>query len=245
MRNIKLTVSYDGTDFAGFQSQLDVRTVEDTLKEALGKITGKKDKIYCAGRTDSGVHAEMQVINFFSEKKNMTEFNWIMALNTLLPTDVRITGCCFVSDDFNARKSAVKREYWYRMINSPFISALDIRFASHHPKPLDITLLQQYADQFTGTHDYTSFCSTRDVCESKIRRIETFNIEKKDNLIVFKITGTAFFQYMVRTIIGTMLQLHKEKKDPSEIKKILQKKNRSFAGPTYYPGGLIFKKVYY
>lgn len=244
MVNVKLCLSYDGTDFVGFQSQKDQSTIEDELKKALYKITGKI-KIYYAGRTDAGVHAQMQVINFFTDRVNMNEFNWIMAFNSILPKTIRIQVCEFVDENFHARKSVKKREYWYYVINSPFISALQIRYASHFPREMDVKLLQDYTNVFIGEHDFTSFCSTKDINHSKIRRIESFVIDKKNDMVIFKIIGNAFLQHMVRTMIGTILELHKKKISPKELVKILEGKNRKLAGQTYCARGLVLKKIYY
>ncbi|MCG8568643.1 MAG: tRNA pseudouridine(38-40) synthase TruA [Spirochaetes bacterium] len=246
MPNIKLILSYDGTDFAGFQSQVDQRTIEDELKLAIRKIE-KKDKvtIYCAGRTDTGVHAEEQVINFYTEQQNMEPFNWIMAMNSLLPHDIRVIQCELVANEFNARRSAIKREYWYHLYNGPFISALQYRYAAHYPKILSLDKLQQYIPYFIGEHDFTSFCASTDSSFSKVRRIESFFIEKKNDQFIFKITGNAFLHHMIRTIIGTILNMVKNDEDPAKIEKLIKVKDRNQAGPTYYACGLVLKRVYY
>ena len=243
--NIKLILSYDGTNYNGYQSQENGNTIEDNLKKAISKITQKKIKLYCAGRTDTGVHAEAQVVNFITDKINMNEENWLLALNSILPFDIRILKVDFVEKDFNARKSALYREYWYQIINSITISALQNRYFTHYKNPLNIELLQEYCNILIGKHDFTSFSALSDTSKSKIRYIHSIKIDKQDNLVVIKFIGNAFLHKMIRTIIGTLLKLHRFEMPVKEMKNILNKKDRKKAGPTFSPRGLIFKKVYY
>jgi len=244
-RNIKLTLSYDGTNYYGFKTQLSKNTVESELQKVIYKITQDAVKIICAGRTDSGVHAQGQVINFFTDKLNLTESNWINACNTYLPYDIRILHCEFCDPYFNARKSAYFREYRYQLINSPYISALSNRFAAHYKRPLNIELLQEYAKYLIGEHDFSSFCASSDENITKSRFIHTFTVKKENDFILFRIIGNAFLHKMIRNIIGTMIFLNKNNMEPAEMKKILEAKDRNIAGPTFTPKGLIFYKVYY
>lgn len=246
MENIKLTISYDGTNYYGFQIQKNKKTIEHILIDSISRILKKPVKIYCAGRTDTGVHAEGQVINFYSTNCNIREKNWILALNTILPEDIRIMNCEIVNDNFNSRRDAILREYWYYLENAPVISALKKRFVTHfYHFELDLKLLNAYANQFLGENDFTAFCASCDTSKSKKRYIHSFVVEKYNNTFIFKIKGNAFLQHMVRIIVGTMIQLHKKKIYPEVIKDIMKSKERKFAGVTYPPNGLIFKKVYY
>ncbi len=246
MDNIKLTISYDGTNYCGFQIQKNNRTIENVITEAISKILKQPVKIYCAGRTDAGVHAEGQVINFYSPNQNIKERNWLLALNTLLPSDIRVMNCEIVDKNFNARRDAILREYWYYIINSNVISALNNRYVTHfyHFK-LDLELLNLYAKQFLGENDFTAFCSANDISKSKKRYIHSFIVEKEEDTFIFKIKGNAFLQHMVRIIIGTIVKLHKNGSLPDTIKEIIKSKERKLAGMTFPPNGLIFKKVYY
>jgi len=244
-KNIKIILSYDGTNYNGFQSQINSNTIEDTLKTAVSKITGYNTKLYCAGRTDTGVHAEYQVINFFTDKENMDQTNWINALNSLLPRDIRVISCEFTDNSFHARKSCIAREYWYSITNAPVISALKDRYSVHYIHPLNIDLLQEYCNFLIGTHDFTSFCALSDTCKSKVRLMYYIKIEKNESEILIKFLGNAFLHHMIRTIIGTILRLHRFEKDPAEMKRILDARKRKEAGPTYSAKGLVFKKAYY
>lgn len=243
--NIKLTLSYDGTNYNGYQSQLDGNTIEDKLKNAITKITSKKIKLYCAGRTDTGVHAEGQVVNFATDKINMNEENWLLALNAILPHDIRILKCEFVDNDFHARKKAFYREYWYYIINDITISALRNRYSVLYINPLKIDLLQEYCNVLTGEHDFTSFAALKDRSRSKIRFMHSIKVEKEGNLIIIKFIANSFLHRMIRNIIGTLIKLHRFEKPASELVKILDKKDRRSAGPTFSSRGLVFKKVYY
>lgn len=247
MNNIKLTISYDGTDYYGFQIQKDNKTIEYFLKNTISQILKDNNiKIYCAGRTDTGVHAQGQIINFYSTNTNIKEKNWILALNSILPPDIRIMECEIVDNNFNARNDAILREYWYYIINSPVISALQKRYVTHFYKfNLDLELLNMYAQQFIGENDFSAFCSASDMSRSKKRYIHSFIVEKYDDVFIFKIQGNAFLQHMVRIIIGTMIELNKNGDSPEKIKKIMDAKDRKKAGLTFPPNGLIFKKVYY
>jgi tRNA pseudouridine38-40 synthase len=244
--NIKMTLSYDGTNYCGFQSQVSGNTIEDNLKKVISKIL-KIDHVvlYCAGRTDSGVHARGQVINFHISKKNMNEDNWLHAMNSLLPADIRILSCEYVPMTFHSRRSAIAREYVYQLTNSPVISALSNRYSCHYRFPLDINLLQSYCKELIGEYDFTSFCSLSDTNKSKIRCIHLININKVDDLIIIKIIGNAFLYNMIRIIIGTIINQQKNNADAGVIRKILEAKNRKMAGHTFPAKGLIFNKVYY
>ena len=245
-KNIKLTLSYDGTDFTGFQFQTNSRTIEGELTKAISAINKTETTICCAGRTDSGVHAEGQVVNFFTTKNNMGERNWFMALNSMLPKDIRILKCEFMPIAFHARRSAIYREYWYNIVNNDSISALQQRYFSHFPFfKLNEQLLEEYGSILIGEHDFSAFCCANDASESKNRYIHSIKVERQDNIITIKIIANAFLQHMIRIIVGTMLKLHKENEPKEEMQKILLSCDRNIAGSTYYSKGLTFKKVYY
>ncbi len=243
--NIKLTLSYDGTNYNGYQSQLNGNTIEDNLKNAITKIISKKIKLYCAGRTDAGVHAEGQVVNFTADKTRMNEENWLLALNAILPYDIRILKCEFVDKEFHARKSAFYREYWFNIINNITISALKNRYSVLYNNPLKIDLLQEYCNVLIGKHDFTSFAALKDRSKSKIRNMHSIKVERENDLVIFKFIANSFLHKMIRNIIGTIIKLHRFEKPATELVKILDKKDRRAAGPTFSPRGLIFKKVYY
>lgn len=243
--NVKLILSYDGTNYYGFQSQESGNTIADKLIYALEKINGCKTGIRCAGRTDSGVHAEGQVVNFFTGIVKMNADNWLQALNSILPQDIRVLKCELVDEKFDARDSAFYREYWYHIINAPSISALSNRYAAHYYYPMNIELLKSYCPMLIGEKNFTSFSAITDQSVSKKRFVLKAEIEKNNDLVIFKIIANAFLHKMIRTVIGTFLILQRENKGASELKKIIDAQDRALAGPTFTPKGLVLKKVYY
>ncbi len=248
MINVKLTISYDGTDYCGFQSQIqeDQVTIESELKKAIQKMDDTVIDLYCGGRTDSGVHAIGQVVNFFSERSNMLEDNWLLGLNTSLPKDIRINNCEFVDASFNARRSAIYREYEYKIINDKTISALQTRYNLFFPYfKLNRELLLGYLKELLGENDYSAFCSINDKSPSKVRYLEDVDVKQEDSLFTIKVVGSSFLQHMVRIILGTLLLLHRKKAPASEMKRILLSKNRREAGMTSSSQGLLLKKVHY
>jgi tRNA pseudouridine38-40 synthase len=243
--NVKLILSYDGTDYFGFQTQLSGNTIADKLIRAVEKINGCKTEIRCAGRTDTGVHAEGQVVNFFTENTRMNEDNWLQAINSILPHDIRVLKSEIVDENFDARNSAFYREYWYHIMNSYSISALDNRYAIQYKYPMNIELLKSYCPVMLGEQNFTSFSAITDQSISKKRFVHKAEIEKNNDLVIFKIIANAFLHKMIRTVIGTFLILQKENRPASDLKRIIEAKDRNMAGPTFSPKGLVLKKVYY
>ena len=247
--NVKLTLSYDGTNYYGFQSQDHKNTIEDKLREAIAVITKTQPdevKLVTAGRTDTGVHAEAQCVNFFSDNR-MQPMNWFLGLNSLLPDDIRISNVEFVSSDFNARRSALYREYIYQIINGSSISALENRYCTHiYKKILDIDCLNQYAAHFCGERDWTSFCAIGDQNRTKTRMIyKTEFIRLGQSKIGMRIVGNAFLQHQVRIIVGTIVDMAVKGVPHEELERIIEAKDRTKAGITLSPKGLILKKIYY
>jgi tRNA pseudouridine38-40 synthase len=243
--NVKLTLSYDGTDFYGFQAQENLPTVAGEIEKALQKILGEIPEIVCAGRTDKGVHADGQVINFHTSLDKMKEYNWLRALNSILPRSVRITQCEFMPDEWSARFDAKAREYHYHLVNQRFPDARRMRFASFCYYDLDVELLNQYCQYLVGEHDFTSFCAADDPSRTKIRQIYKLDTMRNDDLVTLRVIGSAFLHNMVRIITGTLLTLYRKGEPPIRMKQILDGQNRQLTRDTIEPHGLVFKKVYY
>ena len=249
LHNVKLLVSYDGTNYNGFQSQDHKNTIEDKLRHAIGIITKRADedvKLVTAGRTDTGVHAAGQVVNF-AIANNMQPQNWILGLNSLLPDDIRIVDAEFAAADFNARKSALYREYVYRLDNNKFISALNNRYAAHIYKcKLDADKLNEYCKYFIGEKDWTSFCAAGDMNITKVRTIfKAYFTKCDDNKYEFTIIGNAFLQHQVRIVVGTIVDMFTKNIQPEQLLEIIEAKNRDKAGKTFPSKGLTLKKIYY
>lgn len=240
--NYKLVLSYDGTDFCGWQRQPDERTVQGVLEEALFKLTRKKTAVIGAGRTDAGVHALGQVANFKAQLslKNRDLFR---ALNSLLPDDIRILTLRKVESEFHARKMAKSKVYQYRIYNARSLSPFLQRYVLYWPWSLDLELIKQAARLFVREADFGAFSSNRLL--HPVRTVLRSDVRKKGNEIVYTIEARGFMRYMVRTIVGTLLEVGRGRVRPEEIEKIFKNKKRTLASPTAPAKGLALIKVKY
>lgn len=249
MRNILLTVSYDGTDFCGWQRQdkaaggKPVRTVQSELEAALEKMLKQPVSVIGSGRTDSGVHAYGQAANFISPHDSVPPANYAAALNSFLPRDIRILSSRQVPDGFHARFDAVCRTYRYFIHCGSNPPAHDIRFVWPIHRWPDITHLNAMAACLRGEIDCTTFAAAGDVCESKFRYLEKAVFYMQGEKLVFEIAANAFLWKMVRSIVGSLLHFERQGKDEVFFSKVLAARNRSFAGPTAPPQGLFLWDV--
>ncbi len=241
---IALLIQYDGTGFNGWQSQNKGRTVQDEIEKALHIIFKKNIRITASGRTDAGVHALGQVAHF--------DFPGIMnpgklctSLNGILGQEIAVRNVYLVPDTFHARYSATQREYLYLIYNHPRRSPFSLNRAMWVNYKLDIDALRKISSFLTGEKDFASFCKKTSVQENTVRRIDEFLITGKNDLIIFKIRGTAFLHNMVRIIAGTMLDMLKNKTEPDYIIDILEKKDRKASGKTAPAHGLYLSHVTY
>lgn len=245
MQRYKCTIAYDGTLFSGYQVQPGKRTVQSELEGALAKLhKGEQVKVYASGRTDAGVHAKGQVIHFESPLAISIE-KWGRALNSLLPSDISIISTETVSPGFHARFDAERKEYRYFVQitenKDPFMRF----YAYHFPYKVQIEPIQEALEALVGTHDFTSFCSAKTEIEDRIRTIETAEVYKEKDLLVFRLVGNGFLYNMVRIIVGTMLEVGTGERTPISVQDIIEKKNRIFAGKTAPGHGLYLWKVDY
>ena len=250
-KRIKLTVAYDGRAFNGWQAQNNAVSVQETILHAAEKLTGQKNiTVVGSGRTDSGVHAIGQVAHIELDDCSIPERAFCLGLNGFLPKEVRILEACEAEPSFHARYSAMAREYRYfcRVCqpNNPFLQGL----VTDIPYFPDIELLNSYASELIGTHDFTSFASAQDICPSKVRDIYESEFSFTDNmygerLLVFRICGNAFLYHMVRSLVGSMLQFAYSKKTQEEFRSILESRDRSLAGKTAPSDGLYLWRVSY
>ena len=237
-----VSITYDGTDYFGWQRQKDERTIQGQIENTLRKIFGLKINVIGAGRTDAGVHAKGQAANFLApDKYNNSEF--LQALNGHLPKDIRILILKKVPPEFHARKSAKTKVYEYRILNSSKINPFVLRFVSHIPYPLLADRMQEGASLFIREADFTSFSSNREL--NPIRRVVRSEIRKKGNEIIYSVEANGFLRYMVRTMVGALIQIGKGKILPQRIEEILQQKRRSKDAPTAPAQGLCLIKVKY
>ncbi len=240
--NYRLVLSYDGTDFSGWQRQPTARTVQGVLETALEKIAGKKVAVTGAGRTDAGVHARGQVANFLTDS-GLSRDELCHALNALLPGDVRILSIRKVPPDFNSRKMAKSKVYEYRIYNARRISPFVYRYVLHWPGSLDSGKMAAAARLFVREADFTAFSSNRLL--HPVRRVLSSEIKKKGSEIIYTIEANGFLRYMVRTIVGTLLEVGRGRMEPKQIEDIFRQKRRALAGPTAPAKGLCLVKVKY
>ncbi len=242
MRVTKLILSYDGTDFYGWQRQPSRRTVQGVLEDALAKLSGKRIPIAGAGRTDAGVHAQGQVASFESEPL-LGKGELRRAFNALLPADVRVISAGPAPPGFHARKSARSKVYRYRILNSERFSPFLFRYVLHWPGPLDLDRMAEAAGRFVRTADFTAFSSNRFL--HPVRQVSRSRIQKTGPEIIYTIEADGFLRYMVRTIVGTLLEVGRGKIEPREIEDLFAGKKRTLSSPTAPAKGLCLVKVVY
>ena len=245
-RNIMMTLSYDGSNYHGWQVQKNAITVQEVFQKAHEKVLKHKVEIKGCSRTDSGVHANMYTVSFVTFNKIKCE-NLVLATNKFLPGDIAVTSCKEVEKNFHARYSCTGKEYIYRIWNKKTKNPFLKNYAFHYWYNLDINILKNTTKYFLGTHDFTSF-ATLDKRDPKnmVRTIEYLEIySPKDGLIEIKIKADGFLYNMVRIIVGTLLRVAQGKIKPNDIENIIKSKNRSLAGPTIPATGLYLNKVFY
>lgn len=244
MPNIKLTLEYDGSRFFGSQRQLKGRTVQAELESALEKLFQKRVRVIAAGRTDSGVHAAGQVVHFHIDSK-LPLWNIQSALNHYLPEDISVVGVQTVPRTFHAQRSAKWKTYEYRVLNSQVRSPLQ-RFQSYwYPHRLNLTKMKRAARVLVGARDFWVFESSGGRRKTSIRTIRKFKIEKDGNLIRFVVESNGFLYKMVRSMVGTLLEVGGGRLPVTDLQKAIASKNRKLIGPTVPPHGLCLKRVVY
>jgi tRNA pseudouridine38-40 synthase len=235
-------VEYDGTEFAGWAAQPGVRTVEGTLSEALRTVLRQPVKMSVAGRTDAGVHASGQVVSFEAE----TETPAVAYKTTaVLPEDLALRRCVAVDEGFDARKSAKSRSYEYRIVNDAVRSPLKRGRAIYVARDLDLDLLQSSARLVRGTHDFRAFTPSR-TYHARFERIVTESFwERSADLLVYRVTADSFLYGMVRTLVGTMLEVADGRREMASFERLLAGGERSEAGPAVASRGLTLTGVGY
>lgn len=243
MRNLKLTIQYDGARYCGWQRQPNSSSIQDTIEYAIYEITKEKVKITGSGRTDAGVHALGQVANF--KTNSSISANKIPdALNSKLPKDISIINCQEVSDDFHSRYSAKGKIYRYLIYNKPYRSPLYKDISYHVKYNLNIQKMRSESKLLLGKHNFKAFVSAGSSVNDTVRTISNITINENDDLIVFEIEGDGFLYNMVRIIVGTLIDIGRGRIDKS-IKEIIDSQDRKEAGHTAPAHGLFLKKVYY
>lgn len=244
MRNIKLTIEYDGTNYNGWQRQKSGIGVEQVVEKAIKKVVHEEIELYGASRTDSGVHALGQVANFKTNSVMPIE-KIPFALNSILPGDIVIRNAQEVSDDFHSRFSTTGKKYRYTILNDRYRSAFSRTTSYFVPSELDFEAMKKSCKYFIGTHDFDAFKSSGSSFKTTVRTIYSAELVKNENYIEFYISGGGFLYNMVRIIVGTLLNVGRGKIMPEEIEEIIQSKDRKRSGKTAPAHGLCLMEVYY
>lgn len=244
MKNIKLTIEYDGTEYYGWQRQRELATIQGTVENVLEKILSKHVEINGASRTDAGVHARGQVANFLTDS-SIPPDRFIYPINNLLPPDIRIVKSEEVPEEFHARYSTKGKLYSYKIFCRDVDSALITRYAAFCPDKLDAEEMAKAAEYLKGTHDFNAFKAAGSSAKTSIRTIYDIRVDKENEIITVYVSGSGFLYNMVRIIAGTLIEVGKDKISPDAIPDILNSKNRTMAGYTAPARGLCLEELYY
>ena len=240
---IQCIVSYDGTSFDGWQKQPDCRSVQEVIETAINKITGENNIIHSSGRTDAKVHASNQVFHFDTQK-DIAPKQWQRAINHFLPEDVYIKQSQQVSDDFHSRYSAMKKEYHYRLSTNPY-NPFERHYIYQYPYgTLDLKSMQEASKIFIGTHDFASFC-VYDQLGTTVRTISSLEIIEENGYFTFKIVGDGFRRYMVRMIVGGLIQVGAHRRSKDFLLELLESRGTKKCLFKAEPQGLYLEHVYY
>jgi len=245
MRNIKLFIEYDGTNYLGWQVQPKGSTIQGVLEEKIGLLTGEPIRLFGSGRTDSGVHALGQVAHFKTQSQ-MDIRTMQKALNSLLPPDIVIQKLEEVDVDFHARKHSKSKVYEYRILNRNLRSAFHREYVWYIPQKLNFTEMKKATRSLLGERDFLAFRSVGSPTRTTIRKVMRAEWKReRDGFILFEIEANGFLKQMVRSIVGTLVEIGKGRMDAAEFGKILESRDRRKAGPTAPARGLFLKEVKY
>ena len=257
MQNIKLTLAYDGTDFSGWQIQPGQPTIQGALTDVAEKLTQCRSTVQGAGRTDAGVHALGQVANFKTES-TLSAGVFQRAFNALLPPSIRVVAAEEAGPDFHARWSALAKTYRYRIFRGRVVPPFLCRYVQHDHSPLDFDAMAEAARKFEGEHDFTSFAAStgseeddreravsRTIYCSELRRVPLEDYARGAEEWVYVVRGKSFLRYMVRKMVGTLVDVGRGKLKPEDIPALFAMRDRSKSGPTMPPHGLCLVEVEY
>jgi tRNA pseudouridine38-40 synthase len=245
MRNFKMVVEYDGTNYCGWQRQENGISIQQVLEETIRLITCEKVTLIGSGRTDAGVHALNQVAGFRSDTRLPAEILY-RGINGLLPQDIVVKTLEEVAADFHAQRDARGKVYVYRICNKRLRSALGRNYFWFIHHPLDLSLMGRAAQYLIGRHDFSSFCATGSDVKDRHRTVTSININRaEDGLLEITVEAQGFLKYMVRNIVGTLVEIGRGKRPPEEMEKIIDSRDRNIAGITAPARGLYLKEVKY
>lgn len=246
MQKLKCTISYDGTNYSGFQIQQNANTIQAEIEKVLAEIHKSKHvQIQASGRTDKGVHAKGQVFHFETTIQ-MKMYNWKKALNALLPKDIFIEAVEEVPRDFHARLNATEKEYRYYVLNTTDRNVFKRNWTHHEFGSLDVSVMQEACKLFIGKHDFTSFSSAKSTVKgTKVRTLYEVSCKKHGDEIEFTFRGDGFLYNMVRIIVGVLIDVGLGKRTLAEVEAMFAKKDRAAVGVTLPPQGLFLWEVIY
>lgn len=248
--NYKLTLQYDGTDFHGWQMQGAARTVQGELTRVLSLLDGRAVVVHGAGRTDAGVHAAAQVASVELQRAFAPD-KLRAAINGNLAPDARVVACAPVPAEFHARFSARGKTYCYRVFNAPYVSPFHARYTLHEARRLDLARMQQAAQLFLGTHDWTAFSAAQADVRTRTRTVTQLDVRERwsktgrGRIVAFTISADGFLRYMVRSIVGTLLEVGRNERAAETITQAIETRARALAGLTAPAKGLTLLEVHY
>lgn len=244
-RNIRLTLAFDGTAYHGWQIQAGQPTVQGVVRDAIRRIAGEDVSLIGSGRTDSGTHARRLAANFVTHSR-IEAASWTRAINSLLPQDIRILSARRVPLEFHARHDARSKIYRYQIYRGRILPPHLMREHYHYPYPLDIALMEKASRLFVGEHDFASFTPAKvSGAKATVRRIFQCNLKKQRSRLCFSVEGNGFLQYMVRNMVGTLLELGRGRMTLSQFEDLFRKRDRTLAGSTAPAHGLVLIRVRY
>lgn len=244
MRNIKLTIQYDGTAYHGWQSQKNAITVQEVLENAIYKLTGARPRVTGCSRTDTGVHAKHFVCNFGSETTIPCD-KFPLALKSFLPKDIVCLSAEDESPEFHSRYSAKQKRYTYYIQNSVLPDAFKVNYAWHYSFPLDVEEMQKAAEAFLGEHDFIGFAASGFTVKTTVRTIYDISVTRDDDMVKISVLGNGFLYNMVRIMAGTLAFVGSGKINADEMEDIIASCDRKRAGITAPPEGLYLTEVFY
>ena len=244
MRNLLLTLQYDGSVFHGWQVQKNAITIQEVFQNAVEKVFGERLNIVGCSRTDTGVHANMYCCNIKTDL-NISKDGIIMGLNTYLPDEIAVIDCTEVSDDFHARYHCKSKEYVYKLYNGKVRNPFLAKYTYFYRYDIDVDYLDKEAQAYVGTYDYSGFCSTGSKVGNTIRTVKKFNVWRENDMVYFKVEADGFLYNMVRIMVGTLLFVAQGKIKENQLKNVILSKDRKLAGKTAPASGLYLNKVNY
>ena len=244
MKNLLVTVKYDGSAYHGWQVQKNALTVQQVFQDAVEKVFKKRLDVKGCSRTDSGVHANMYCLSFITDM-DISDRGVVMALNTHLPDDIAVISCQQVPEDFHPRYSCKSKEYVYKLYNGEIRNPFYSKYAYHYRYNIDTEYLNREAQAFVGTYDYSGFCSAGSDVEDTVRTVYSFSVWREGDMVYFKVEADGFLYNMVRIMVGTLLFIAQGKIGEGELLDIIKSKDRKRAGKTAPPQGLYLNKVNY